>query len=190
MLQCVYLISDGKGHYKIGTSNEPYIRMKTLEIGNPHKLKVLFISDPISNAAKIEHMLHREYTSNNLKGEWFKFNEIQDVISNIKKLVSLLGNKSEKKQDREITWNELEKIFGYQKHIEKMIRPMQENGGLEGERQRNKDAYEFLQYLQFGLSGGVYESLIYLNLFGKPLKQLQEDYHVKPKESIREYLTA
>lgn len=35
-----------------------------------------------------------------------------------------------------------------------------------------------------------YTKLIYKSLFGKPLKQLQEEYHVKPKESIREYLTA
>lgn len=35
-----------------------------------------------------------------------------------------------------------------------------------------------------------YTKLIYKALFGKPLKQLQEEYHVKPKESIREYLTA
>lgn len=35
-----------------------------------------------------------------------------------------------------------------------------------------------------------YTKLIYKALFGKPLKDLQEEYHVKPKESIREYLTA
>lgn len=35
-----------------------------------------------------------------------------------------------------------------------------------------------------------YTKLIYKSLFGKSLKELQEEYNVKPKESIREYLTA
>jgi phage regulatory protein, rha family len=34
-----------------------------------------------------------------------------------------------------------------------------------------------------------YTKLIYKSLFGKPLKELQKDYNVKAKESIREYLT-
>ncbi len=35
-----------------------------------------------------------------------------------------------------------------------------------------------------------YTKLIYQTLFGKPFKELQEDYGVNPKESLRDYLTA
>lgn len=35
-----------------------------------------------------------------------------------------------------------------------------------------------------------YTKMIYKALFGKSLKELQEEYKVKPKESIRDYLTA
>lgn len=35
-----------------------------------------------------------------------------------------------------------------------------------------------------------YTKMIYKTLFGKTLKELQEEYGVKPKESIRDYLTA
>ena len=35
-----------------------------------------------------------------------------------------------------------------------------------------------------------YTKLIYQTIFGKPFKELQEDYGVKPKESLRDYLTA
>ena len=35
-----------------------------------------------------------------------------------------------------------------------------------------------------------YADIIYKTLFGKPFKELQKDYSVKAKESIREYLTS
>ena len=35
-----------------------------------------------------------------------------------------------------------------------------------------------------------YTKLIYKTLFGKTMKELQEEYGVKPKESLRDYLTA
>lgn len=35
-----------------------------------------------------------------------------------------------------------------------------------------------------------YTKLIYQVIFGKALKDLQDEFGVKPKESIREYLTA
>lgn len=35
-----------------------------------------------------------------------------------------------------------------------------------------------------------YTKLIYKTLFGKPFKELQEEFGVKPKESLRNYLTA
>ena len=35
-----------------------------------------------------------------------------------------------------------------------------------------------------------YTKLIYRTVFGKPLKELQAEFGVKPKESIREYMTA
>lgn len=35
-----------------------------------------------------------------------------------------------------------------------------------------------------------YTKLIYKTLFGKPFKELQEEFGVKPKESLRDYLTA
>ena len=35
-----------------------------------------------------------------------------------------------------------------------------------------------------------YTKLIYRTVFGKPLKELQAGFGVKPKESIREYMTA
>jgi phage anti-repressor protein len=35
-----------------------------------------------------------------------------------------------------------------------------------------------------------YTKLIYQTIFGKPIKELQDGYGVKPKESLRDYLTA
>jgi len=35
-----------------------------------------------------------------------------------------------------------------------------------------------------------YTKMIYKAIFGKPLRELQKEYGVKPKETIRDYLTA
>lgn len=188
MLQCVYLISNGKGQYKIGVSSHPNFRLKCFETGNPEKLELAFTSPYVYNAIAIEHYIHKLFEKSRLSGEWFEFLEIDTVIQTILRCIEELGKHHEKTSMTEeklfLFFDKALGVGSYEEQIQKLKKDTLE------ESIKNNNAFEFLQYLQLGLSGGVYESLIYLNLFGKPLKQLQEEYHVKPKESIREYLTA
>ena len=76
----VYLISCGDGEdkkYKIGyTKNSVESRVKQLKTGNSESL---IIEQVFSSkyGTKIESVLHRNYESSRISGEWFKLSEAQ-----------------------------------------------------------------------------------------------------------------
>lgn len=57
-------------------------------------------------------------------------------------------------------------------------------------RDENEDIIGFIHSLNGGYESNNYTKLIYKTIFGKTMKELQDQYGVKEKESIREYLTA
>tara|TARA_B100000212_G_scaffold305555_1_gene253632 strand:- start:516 stop:821 length:306 start_codon:yes stop_codon:yes gene_type:complete len=69
----LYIIqSDKTGDIKIGRSKDPKRRLKQLQTGSPHKLKLLLV---IEGKGKIEKSLHnrlQQYRSRR-NGEWFDF---------------------------------------------------------------------------------------------------------------------
>jgi hypothetical protein len=68
----VYFISDGQ-FIKIGKANNVEKRMKELQIGNPHKLKILKIIKCSNehSAYELERFFHSILHSVNKSGEWF-----------------------------------------------------------------------------------------------------------------------
>jgi hypothetical protein len=67
-----YIIKDlNTGLYKIGCSNEPLKREKTLQSEKPN-IKIIKIFDNY-----IEKELHKKYEKQRIRGEWFNLNEIQ-----------------------------------------------------------------------------------------------------------------
>jgi hypothetical protein len=73
----IYLIGDGK-HIKIGISNNPCQRLKTLQTAQPVRLKLLFQWE-CKEARKIEKFLHRilwQFKSK-FDGEWFLIDDIE-----------------------------------------------------------------------------------------------------------------
>jgi predicted GIY-YIG superfamily endonuclease len=80
MKKYVYLISDSNTYnYKIGISNNPERRVKTLQTGNDNKLKIVhkIICEYYSD---VEKALHNRYKFNKINGEWFELSN-DDVIS-------------------------------------------------------------------------------------------------------------
>ena len=75
----VYVIAALKrGPVKIGFSNNPYVRLKELQTGNPQKLFILGtlgFKDKYP-AELVEKLLHQHLTNNNVRaeGEWFYIN--------------------------------------------------------------------------------------------------------------------
>lgn len=68
----VYFIGSEDGPIKIGRSVEPLKRMKVLQAGHPHELKLLGV---IRGGADLEFQIHDLFKENRLEGEWFKRDE-------------------------------------------------------------------------------------------------------------------
>lgn len=71
----VYFIrrEDDSGPVKIGTTNDPYKRLLTVQTGNPYKLKIIKI---IKGGKNLEKTLHNKFGKFRMEGEWFKPNPI------------------------------------------------------------------------------------------------------------------
>lgn len=73
----VYLMKDLRnGAYKIGISNDPSFREKTLQSEQP-KIKVIAVKKYINRkiAGAIEKALHETYSHKRKRGEWFNLDE-------------------------------------------------------------------------------------------------------------------
>ena len=73
MNQHLYIIqSDKTGSLKIGRSKDPVSRLKQLQTGSPHSLKLILIAE---NKGHLEKKLHKDLKrfKNRRKGEWFDF---------------------------------------------------------------------------------------------------------------------
>jgi predicted GIY-YIG superfamily endonuclease len=74
----VYLISDINSYtYKIGISNNPEKRIKTLQTGNDKTLKIIH-KVLCENYNDVETALHNQYNFLRVNGEWFELGE-EDV---------------------------------------------------------------------------------------------------------------
>jgi hypothetical protein len=69
----IYLIEAGD-IYKIGFSNNPSSRLKSIQTHNPYKCKIIYkIKDPFGT---LEKDLHVKFNSLRINGEWFKKSEL------------------------------------------------------------------------------------------------------------------
>ncbi len=80
----VYLMHDtSNGYYKIGISNNPEHRERTLQSEKPTIEMIASKKFPIRKIAEsIEKALHSTYSDKRLRGEWFELNKID--VENIK----------------------------------------------------------------------------------------------------------
>ena len=72
----VYFVQccDKKRYVKIGVARNVKSRIKTLQTGNPYKLKVLSVikCSGQKEAYALEARLHKFFKKNHFNGEWFK----------------------------------------------------------------------------------------------------------------------
>jgi uncharacterized membrane protein YhaH (DUF805 family) len=84
----VYLMHDtANGYYKIGISNKPYYREKTLQSEKPTIELITSKKYPIRKIAEsIEKSLHSVYEDKRLRGEWFELEEddVKNIIESLK----------------------------------------------------------------------------------------------------------
>lgn len=68
----IYIIrEEGKGRLKIGISNNPEKRLKTLQTGSAEDLTLLYTSLVCSNSLEIEANVHKHFKEYLVRGEWF-----------------------------------------------------------------------------------------------------------------------
>lgn len=75
----VYIMEDTVNHYfKIGISNKPEYREKTLQSEKPTIELIRYKQYPSRKIAKaIESALHESFSDKHLRGEWFELNELE-----------------------------------------------------------------------------------------------------------------
>lgn len=77
----VYLIrATGTSLYKIGRSNSPVFRLRSLETHSPHKL-VLLHEIKSADSVQGERLLHQRFVDHRVHGEWFELP--QDAVDYI-----------------------------------------------------------------------------------------------------------
>lgn len=181
MLSSVYIIFDNKDNFKIGVSSNTEKRLKALNTANPNILSLIYESNKISNAYKIESLIHQRYKHLKINSEWFKIDDIEELKEYIDFLVEEIGYiKKENSVNKNPLEEQIKKIKTEYEEIKKLT---------QNEKEKNINAMEFLNYIQFGITGGIYADFIYKILFGKSFNELKEIYQIKAKESLRDYIS-
>lgn len=87
---------------KIGVSNDPEKRLKTLQTSNPFKLRLLLLSKRFNkaDAFKAEKMLHELMKDYRLNGEWFSFDYGSFYLRFETIFISLVGSEKDFKAKR------------------------------------------------------------------------------------------
>ena len=107
----VYLIRgdrEGTFTYKIGKSNSPNFRIKSIQTSNPDNLEILYLYE-IDIPYKLETFLHRTFSPFSIRGEWFKSDKIEDNFllecNKFKKMIEIIS------QNTTLSKNQLNKII-------------------------------------------------------------------------------
>ena len=91
-MQYIYIASNGSGFVKIGISQNPERRSKEISWANENGVEVIYQSkQAVSNARKIERIIHKKYHRLKKHSEWFKVEDIQSLIQFIEKCVAEQG---------------------------------------------------------------------------------------------------
>src|SRR5690348_10894187 len=84
----IYVIGreDDIGPIKIGFSGEPKFRLKSFQVGSPHKLKII---GTMPAKFRVEAVMHTRLEAHRLHGEWFdRVPEVMETVEAIRRYVS------------------------------------------------------------------------------------------------------
>jgi hypothetical protein len=78
----LYAISDGE-MVKVGYSVNPKSRLKTMQVGNPRKIEIVwrkYCASSTKEAIKQERKLHRAISGHSIRGEWFSIGAMNRIL--------------------------------------------------------------------------------------------------------------
>lgn len=79
---CVYFISDGQGHVKIGIASSLKARVSTLQVGSAFELNVIHAEyvDSVTEAAERERKYHALFSEAFIRGEWYNQEPVEKYL--------------------------------------------------------------------------------------------------------------
>jgi hypothetical protein len=97
----IYLIKS-EDYVKIGYAKDPYKRLRWMQCANPKPLELIAV---LEGDYLVEGLLHQQFADNNVRGEWFKIDDIllksfedfmldEPVLGNSSKVSSARYNKN------------------------------------------------------------------------------------------------
>ena len=76
----IYVIGSDEPPYKVGISKDPERRLKNLQTGHPHKLRIHTLKETDSTRTKLlESAIHYHLRLHRTHGEWFNMN-LKDIL--------------------------------------------------------------------------------------------------------------
>lgn len=80
---CVYFISDGQGHCKIGVASNIVHRLSTLQVSSAFDLTPIHIvyTDSMADAYELEKQYHADLQSSAIRGEWFNEESVSRLLA-------------------------------------------------------------------------------------------------------------
>ncbi len=96
----VYIIRQGNTRlFKIGVSNNPQRRLKNLQTGNPHPLKVVLSVPCVGiSAYEAEALIHRHLGKERVLGEWFEIASDDRVVAIAQSMLNSLPTANTKEE--------------------------------------------------------------------------------------------
>lgn len=79
---CIYFISDGQGHVKIGIASNLKSRLSTLQVGSAFELSVIHAEyvDSVTEASEREREYHALFAQDYIRGEWYNQEPVERYL--------------------------------------------------------------------------------------------------------------
>lgn len=108
-MKSIYVF-ESNGQFKIGVSQNVGVRLRSIAIGNPD-VRVIYESEQIANAYKVERLIHNHFSSYRTTGEWFLIPQHVNTIETVKGFVEKYGVKEDVPKEEDKFTELLDRLF-------------------------------------------------------------------------------
>lgn len=154
-MKSVYVF-ESNGQFKIGVSKSTETRLRSIKTGNPN-VRAVYESEKMTNAHKVESLIHSHFSEFRVNGEWFSIPSEVDVIGTVKDFVAKYGIQEEHtKEDGDKLKNLIERLFASFK--EEMEELDCKNAEIDSGNERLKEQLRLLGWSDFDIEKLVDEA--------------------------------
>lgn len=201
MRQSIYIMQNGKD-FKIGISVNPEKRLAGIRCGSP-KTELIWYSEPIEHASRVENRMHKKYKDCRVGGEWFRLKDVDEVINTISQYASECKEENREKVGQttcensdttEKTRNDMENAVAFAlgfKNNDELVKYMEK---LESEtlllKTENALITEFSHFItSCGRGNSVIANTVFENVLWTTINILRKKYEIDENAQLLNYLT-